>query len=324
MGSGTEFEGGCRNAETGRATRLPQSRCSDRAGSGSRDLAPIVGAAGSSAAPVTAGLAGSQRPLTRRYFGVNGNNTRARLPWDRVDLGTALTNLGPGVIRYPGGAIGNYWDWRAGWFQPNGPWDGQIGYDGRVLEPFDNSLGPFSVALQRTGAQALFVLNMLTVDGRVATSADSQRMLGDQIAFLRAAKSAGISVQRIELGNEFYLSSANAPMYSARFPTAASYALEVNDWAAALRAEFPSAQIAAVGANATNVNSTRREGWNAGVLGALSGTEIVTMHPYIYLNPNLDSATPQSILSMPHTQLQALEREEFPQFAPGGIKVWAN
>jgi hypothetical protein len=256
------------------------------------------------------------------FFGLNGNNTRSSIRWDRTDLGDALAALRPGVLRYPGGTIANYWDWRSGWFQPNGPWPPQAGKNGQPIPQFDNSLTPFRAALTRTGAEALFVLNMHTIDGRLATAGDSPRLLQDQIDFLQAAANLGIPVKRIELGNEFYLSAANAPDFSVRFPTAESYAQEASMWAQGLHAAFPGAKVAAVATNATNANSTRRETWNAKVLPLLTDVDAVTMHPYAYANPPDAALTHQAWLARTYTWSRAIAIEEFPQFAPYGLEAW--
>ena len=166
-------------------------------------------------------------------FGVNGNNTQRRMRWDRGDFGTALGQLDPGTIRYPGGTIGNYWDWHAGWFQDGGPWPGQTNdLTGEVIEPFDNSLAPFEMALADCDASPLWMVNMLTIDGRLGTASDNVRMAGDQVQFLRAAADRGMPVRRVELGNEFYLAGAkpgpNENDYAIRFPTAGHYARQSN------------------------------------------------------------------------------------------------
>ena len=278
------------------------------------------------ATPIVVRKSGSPRPLTPSFFGLNGNNTQERLKWDRADLGTALTSLSPGVLRYPGGTIGNYWAWAGGWFQPNGPWPGQTnGETGQPIAPFDNSLTPYKVALQRSGAEALFMVNMLTTAGRLATNADNTTMIQDQVSFLRAAATAGIAVKRVELGNEFYLAGASAGAngndYTIRFPTAAAYAQQANPWITALRSAFPTVQIAAVGTDATGNNSARREGWNTGVLAGLAtGANALTLHPYIQVQSA--TATPQSLLSMPYARVQSLAATEFPQLASRGLGAW--
>ena len=284
-------------------------------------------ASSAKAATIVVRRSGTPRPLAPTFFGLNGNNLQERLAWDRTDLDAALTSLRPGVLRYPGGTIGNYWAWRSGWFQPNGPWPGQTNAQtGALITPFDNSLTPYKVALARSGAEALFVVNMLTVDGRLATNADNPRMIQDQVQFLQAAATAGISVKRIELGNEFYLSGPTAGThgndYTTRFPTTAAYAQQANAWVSALHNAFPAAQIAAVGTDAAGNNSPRREGWNAAVLGALTGANALTLHPYIPVTNA--SATPQSLLSLPYQRVQSLTATEFPQLTSRGLSGWVT
>ena len=280
------------------------------------------------ATAIVAGKSGTPRPLTPTFFGLNGNNTQEGLNWDGADLGTALASLRPGVLRYPGGTLGNYWDWRAGWFQPGGPWPGQTNAQtGQVLAPFDNSLTPYKVALQRSGAEALFLVNMLTIDGRLATDADNDRLIQDQIQFLQSAVTAGISVKRVELGNEFYLPGNNpagafATDYSTRFPTAGDYARQASAWVSALRTAFPAVQIAAVGADATGNNMPRRETWNADVLAGLTGANALTLHPYIQVQDA--TVTPQSLLSLPYARVQSLAATEFPQLASYGLDAWVT
>jgi hypothetical protein len=276
-------------------------------------------AAPAAAATISVRRTGAPRPLTPAFFGLNGNNIQSGTRWDNTDLGTALASLRPGVLRYPGGTIANYWDWRSGGFQPNGPWPGDTG-----APPIDNSLVPFAVGLQSSRAQALFVLNVLTIDGRLATSGDNPRLIGEQIALLQAAATAGIGVQRIELGNEFYLGGPSAGVhgsdYLTRFPTATAYAQEASGWVSALRTAFPTAQIAAVGADATGNNMARREGWNADVLASLHGADALTLHPYIPVND--PAATPQSLLSLPYQRVQSLIATEFQQLAAAGFGAW--
>jgi hypothetical protein len=276
-------------------------------------------AAPAAAATISARRSGSARPLSRAFFGLNGNNVQSGLTWDRADLDAALASLRPGGLRYPGGTIGNYWAWSSGGFQPNGPWPGDTG-----APAMDNSLTPFKVGLQGSAAEALFVVNMLTVDGRLATSDDNPRMIQDQIAFLQAAASAGISVKRIELGNEFYLAGpaagAHGSDYTTRFPTATAYAQEATAWVSALHAAFPGAQIAAVGTDAAGNNMPRREGWNAAVLADLSGANALTLHPYVPVKDG--AATTQAVLSLPYQRLQSLIATEFAQLTSNGLGAW--
>jgi hypothetical protein len=195
-----------------------------------------------------------------------------------------------------------------------------------VITPFDNSLTPFSAGLAQTGAEPVLVLNMLSTNGRLATNADNPAMITDQVAFLRAAAAAGIAIKRVELGNEFYLDGAvpgaNGSDYSTRFPTAASYAQQANPWVSAVRSAFPAAQVAAVGADAAGNNSARREGWNAAVLGTLSGANALTLHPYVRVADA--TATPQSLLSLANKRMQSLTTTELAQLSSHGMTGWVT
>ncbi|HQR28485.1 MAG TPA: hypothetical protein PLP61_15690, partial [Nocardioides sp.] len=269
---------------------------------------------------VTARRAGPPRPLPAGFLGLNGNNTARRLAWDRADLGAALEALGPGSLRYPGGTIGNYWDWRRGWFQRHGPWPGQT-VDGTVIARFDNSLTPYAVALRRSGAEAVFMLNLLTAEGRVSRPAASARLLADQIAFLQRAAEAGIAVNRIELGNEFYLGRPNAPDYPRRFATAREYAREASRWAAELRTAFPDAGIAAVATHAGGT-SGRRTRWNTGLLAELTGVDAVTMHPYIPVTGRRAQRGFQALLALPQVCAERLAQGSLS--ATRGLDVWVT
>lgn len=60
-------------------------------------------------------------PIPYDIFGFNGANTiMAGQSWNDILNNTApltrLQDLKARVLRYPGGDLGNYWDWRKGWF----------------------------------------------------------------------------------------------------------------------------------------------------------------------------------------------------------------
>lgn len=60
-------------------------------------------------------------PLPLDIFGFNGANTiQPDQSWNDILENqaplTRLQDLNARVLRYPGGTLGNYWDWRKGWF----------------------------------------------------------------------------------------------------------------------------------------------------------------------------------------------------------------
>jgi hypothetical protein len=270
---------------------------------------------------------GSQRAFDDSMLGLNGNNVQAGPRWDDPALGSALAAYGPGTLRYPGGTIGNYWSWRDGWFQPNGPWPGQSDLTtGEIYPRFDNALGPYSAVIRSTGALPVFMLNLLTIDGRVSTTSDNARQRSEQVAFLNAAVAAGLTVERIELGNEFYLAGATGRPndYALRFPTARSYAEMVNTWTGPIRAAFPGAKIAAVGAEAARgKNSARREGWTASMLDALDDVDALTLHLYVTLNEG-ETRPPDAILAMAQPAAMSLRNNEVRDIAASGRQAWVT
>ena len=68
---------------------------------------------------VTINLEGT-RQLAPYYSGYN--NVAIQSPsWQVPDTVNAAKELKPGTLRYPGGTIANYWDWKKGWFLSNAP-----------------------------------------------------------------------------------------------------------------------------------------------------------------------------------------------------------
>src|SRR5207248_10180294 len=124
--------------------------------------------------------------------------------WSNSSLLRALAELKPQTLRYPGGTVANYWDWRQGWFVRGA----QVPPNWYNLPPAPAPLEDFKQAIKASGATPVFVLNMLT------------STLDAQLAMLRHARWLGLPVALVELGNEFYL---NAPDYAAAFPTGQDY-----------------------------------------------------------------------------------------------------
>jgi len=63
----------------------------------------------------------NSHPVPYDLFGFNGSNTlKANQSWgdmlNNTNSQTRLQDLNARVLRYPGGTLGNYWDWRRGWF----------------------------------------------------------------------------------------------------------------------------------------------------------------------------------------------------------------
>lgn len=58
---------------------------------------------------------GTNQAIPPDFFGYNGQNViNGAQNWST--LSTHLSILQPGTLRYPGGTLGNWWDWHKGWF----------------------------------------------------------------------------------------------------------------------------------------------------------------------------------------------------------------
>jgi hypothetical protein len=207
---------------------------------------------------------GEERSLPADWLGYNVNTTRGP-SWTDADFRSATAALKPRTLRYPAGDVGNYWDWRSGWYLTNlqPPYSTTKPASGA---PVINKLEHFKLALDATGAKPVFMLNVLT------------STLEEQLAMLRHARDLGMPVDYVELGNEFYI-DVNAS-YLKRFPTPADYASEANQWIAAINAEFPEARVAVIGADVKPQSGTRRRSWNGVMTEQVQGADAITIHPY--------------------------------------------
>jgi hypothetical protein len=260
---------------------------------------PIVGT------PASSGTVTSNRGATRQitpYF-LGYNNVPIHSPsWNDPNAVKAAAQLKPGTLRYPGGTVANYWDWRSGWFLPNAP-AGFLHAPRTVYR-----LEELQTAVKATGAKPIYVLNMLTSD------------LNSQLEMLRTAKGMGLPVELVELGNEFYLSQPDD--YVTKFPTGRDYGLTATSWINAIRTIFPEVKIAAVGgAPVSNSDSnSRKASWNQGLLQSLQGADALALHPYVPIQAGAAAADVTSLEDTISRRWQQFENEI--QSLPPNMKVW--
>jgi hypothetical protein len=134
------------------------------------------------------------RPLLHgdRFFGLNVVQVQ---PWsgswrDKQYSSNASLHLRPGNLRYPGGTVGNYWDWKTGWFRNDINWSlSAVGYYKDIpRRPY--TLADFASGLRKTGATAAVLsVNILTSN------------ISYEVAGLHAAAAMGIPITAVEIGN---------------------------------------------------------------------------------------------------------------------------
>lgn len=249
---------------------------------------------------------GASRQVAPYFLGYN--NVPIHSPsWDNPDIVNAAIPLKPGTLRYPGGTVANYWDWQSGWFVPAAP-------GGFLNAPRSTyRLQELLIAVRATGAIPIYVLNMLTSD------------LNTQLEMLQTAKSMGLPVQLVELGNEFYLSTPGD--YVTKFPGGSDYGKQATSWISAIRAAFPDAKIAVVGGvPVTNSsNDPRKANWNQELVQNLQGADALTLHPYV---PIPQGTVTQGASSANVSNLEDIVSARWQQFEnvlqsfPPNMKVW--
>jgi hypothetical protein len=265
--------------------------------------------------------AGGVRTVTPTLLGLNGVNTTGP-QWDNSPFDSVLKRFAPGVIRYPGGTVANYWSWPDGWFQP-GEWPGE------PAKAVNDSLPVFGTGLAAAGATPLFDLNTVTINGAIGSDAENTTLLEQQLQALRSAAGDGLPVKMVELGNELYQSGyistgPDGQDYTTRFPSAADYATQMNAWISALHSAFPGVKVAAVATDANDVPGVapRRSTWNASMLPLLKGEDAVTIHDNLRV---LDaSSSPTTVLAYPYLHFQKLKAHELALFHSDRLPVWVT
>ncbi len=169
---------------------------------------------------ITLKLSGGRRVLPSGLFGFNSPITFA-LPGDDPRTIDLTRDLQPGLLRFPGGTVSNFFDWRTGHLavpidSQESKYRKQIRGLGEVIRhrhPAPYSLEAFSRVATGVGAEIILVPNLET------------STIEDQRDWLAHAARHRVVPRRIEMGNEFYLAMMEDPESLRRFP----------DWATTTR-----------------------------------------------------------------------------------------
>lgn len=272
-------------------------------------LAVAHGAAGSAAStsstdhsssapgtPTTAKL-GSSVGIPYPFYGLNsgGNlgpfaqdtNTGKQNPFLPV-----FTDLGPSILRYPGGNS-------SGWFDLS---NGLLLADPSVMPPPDQlhdfqtppgfTLSALKTLLQAAAGpensvvEASIVVNMLTYEQSQSQSPPPSLLtqMQQQIELLTSVAES-LPITKIELGNELYLQGIHGTQYAQIYPCAKSYATAAKLWVKGLRSALGSSVELGVPVT-LDVNSSdpRMSMWNKTVVDMLM-TDIDALVAHNYLDP---------------------------------------
>ena len=253
--------------------------------------------------------------------------------WDTVNMpaySQAAQRAGGQSLRVPGGNTANYWHWEDYRFTgANGqPTVADYGNNGGIVDWYNFNDQTNQFESRRPNQYPFFLPQELPNDVRFqynnnatlenveafvsGASAEpiwvmnmTTSFLEKEIAHLQKAESLGMSVNRIELGNELYFSGITVPApgtlgnYERQdfggvppqvggLSTAADYATTAKEWADAVRVAFPNAQIALTGVADSSNPSPRINQWMAELRAprgadnrsALEAADAFTIHPY--------------------------------------------
>ncbi|WKN43756.1 hypothetical protein [Tunicatimonas pelagia] len=209
---------------------------------------------------------GAPRTIHADWVGANANLTAISQPGENDAFVKAVNQLGVRTIRYPGGTIGNYWDWDRGWLDPDVPDSLMIPWvvsHGLTRSDQRYTLEDLERLTRRTGTTPVFMLNMLSKD------------LEHSLRNLRKAQALGMTIKYVELGNELYF---DLPLPNQKYPTPEIYGDSCQHWITAIKQEFPEAQCAVVGTYMTRHD--RQINWTQRVLQHCPDADAVTFHRY--------------------------------------------
>lgn len=167
-----------------------------------RSTTALPAAAAPSADALTLHALADARPLPERMFGFN-----APVPYDIPHedplFAPAVARLEPHYLRFPGGTVANYFDWRSGQLSVPRVERGASIYRtflvqrgepaSRRLHPNGVTIEQFAALAKTAGAEIVFVPNL------------ESSTVAEQAAWFEHMHALGIVPRQIELGNEFYL-----------------------------------------------------------------------------------------------------------------------
>ena len=220
------------------------------------------------------------RPLP--LYGFNDNKILGSA-WTDPAFSDSAASTRFKILRYPGGIIGDYWDWKKGWFiddantsSSNSPEMASTLSENLTRfkrnRYIPSGLKEIKGVLTKTGAEVVFNLNMIT------------KTLDDQIEMLKHAQSEGIPVKWIEMGNEY---NNKGDLGRQKFETEDEYASACRTWVKALKENFPDAKIAVIGGNKTYASDVQN--WNKNILREVPDADAINGHFYAFWNKVVDN-----------------------------------
>lgn len=160
-------------------------------------------------APLRLRAAGTGRALPARWLGYN-SPAPYNVPIEDPALLSALRTLRPHYLRFPGGTVANYYQWRTGQLllgeHPDHPVYRQYALRSRELHPSGVFVAQYIELARAVDAELIVVPNLETSS------------VAEQAAWFAKMNEDGFAPARIEMGNEFFLALMMNPVTLRMFP----------------------------------------------------------------------------------------------------------
>ena len=256
---------------------------------------------------------GAEVKLSPAAFGYNTQSLSGP-GWDKQPFLDRIAELDPSNFRYPGGTVGNFWDWKTGFVNDTGRKYKVMGF--RDDNPYPFKLEDVKKVYDRSGgaAEPVYMLNMLT------------STYEDQLAMLKHAQEIGLPVRYIEMGNEFYMDDhPKTYNYLHKYPDIKDYADDCRVWINKLRKEFPGARFAMIAINNpagwTGANRGRSRDWNKTLMENLTGFDVDAFTFHNYAKNNFADQTPEDLLAQ---SIHSAEVKDIKRGIPAKYPYWVT
>jgi hypothetical protein len=261
---------------------------------------------------ITCKLSTYKKDISAPYFGFNNNSANSP-SWSDKKFIAVLQNLQPQFLRFPGGTVSGFWNWREGSLDVNAPEKFDNNQD--VSNKFKATLDSFKNSIDSTKATPIFVLNQLN------------STLQDQLDMLKYAKKIHLEVSYIEMGNEYYL---DREYYNKKYTSGTVYAMEAIKWVQEIKKEFPNAKFALCCSRPGTDKDAKSITWNKEIFDAIktnSDIEAITVHPYAGPGSGIKEFKGQMTLdNMANVLAASFNGEKLSDFPnlPKGKKIWVT
>ncbi len=178
---------------------------------------------------------GPSRDLPKFLFGVNSPITYD-IPYESPGFAELIKKeLAPGYLRFPGGTVANYYNWRTGYIEVKEVRGGSVyrrqllSYQEQIkaLHPQPITVPQFARLCEEIGCDFVLVPNLET------------STIEEQTAWFNDLKSKGVRPRHIEMGNEFSIALLNDVETLRLFPDYASYRRLAKKYLEAFRPYLP-------------------------------------------------------------------------------------